>query len=85
MNTYLEHSKWVFILKTRTMNLQWMIAVRPDKYQEVISSLKKNKVEITNMLESISVILVSTTSKKTEKIKAMNGVISVELQGAVSI
>lgn len=67
------------------MNLQWMIAVRPDKYQEVLTSLKKDKIEITNMLDSISVILVSTSGKKTEKIKAMDGVISVELQGDVSI
>jgi hypothetical protein len=67
------------------MNLQWMVAVRPEKYQELITSLKKDKIEITNMLESIHVILVSTTRKKTEKIKALDGVISVELQGEVSI
>ncbi len=67
------------------MNLQWMVAVRPEKYQEIITSLKKDKIEITNMLDSIHVILVSTTRKKTEKIKAMDGVISVELQGEVSI
>lgn len=67
------------------MNLQWMVAVRPDKYQEVLTTLKKDKIEITNMLDSISVILVSTSGKKTEKIKAMDGVISVELQGDVSI
>ncbi|MBK7691278.1 MAG: hypothetical protein IPJ31_09225 [Bacteroidetes bacterium] len=67
------------------MNLQWMVAVRPDKYQEVLTTLKKDKIEITNMLDSISVILVSTSHKKTEKIKAMDGVIGVELQGDVSI
>lgn len=67
------------------MNLQWMVAVRPEKYQEVIASLKKDKIEITDMLDSIHVILVNTTRKKTEKIKAMDGVISVELQGEVSI
>ena len=67
------------------MNLQWMVAVRPDKYQEVLTTLKKDKIEITNMLDSISVILVSTSGKKTEIIKAMDGVISVELQGDVSI
>jgi len=67
------------------MKNQWMIAVTPEKYQQVISSLKKEKIVINNELYAISAILVTATPKQSEKIKAMNGVLSIELQGEVSI
>lgn len=67
------------------MKKQWMIAAKPENYQDLCAKLKKEPIEITGQLDAIYTILVSASAKQVAKIKTMQGVISIEEQGDVSI
>ncbi|MBK8627012.1 MAG: hypothetical protein IPN86_16020 [Saprospiraceae bacterium] len=67
------------------MKSKWLILTTPEDFSNVSAMVSKRKIEILNHLENIFVIEINTTKKKAENLKNVQGVLSVEEEGYLSI
>ncbi len=67
------------------MKSKWLILTTPEDLLNVSTMVSKRKIEILNHLENIFVIEINTTKKKAENLKNVQGVLSVEEEGYLSI
>jgi hypothetical protein len=66
------------------MKSNWIMAVSPIEYDNLINTLKGRKIEILGKMDEINVLLINTSLKKAESLKEIEGVISVESEGSVT-